>query len=322
MSVEEHFEAGAQAIADGNWKESMLNFNVITINFPDSIYGPEAYYYLGISYYYLQEYEFANNAFSEYLQGSINLRYFEEAILYKFSIASHFARGAKRRFFSMKKLPKLACGKKIALEIYDELIATVPCHQIAAESLVAKGFLLWEERSYRQAVESFQLVIRRFPKNELSTDSYVNISKVYLEQSYYEFQNPDILAFAQINLSRFERDYPRDERVFIVIDDVKAIEEIYAAGLYDTGLFYERICKPKASLIYYREAIYQFPETCVGEKCRDRLSLLDPCYNRDCKPLAVSEAVVENEELPDEILESEELMDNVNVEVDAEVIDD
>jgi outer membrane protein assembly factor BamD (BamD/ComL family) len=281
LPAPEHFAAGSQAMEDRNWQEAALHFNIVAHCFPRTSFGQEAPYYLGMAYFNLEEYDFANEAFSNYLKVQSNPRYFQETVEYKFCIAERFSAGAKRRFFGTKQLPKWASGQDMAVDIYDEVIATVPCHEMAARALVAKGNLLWSMKDYRGAVESFHLVIRRFPKHELAPECYLLISKLYLEQCHYEFQNPDILAFAQINARKFSRDFPREERLCQVEADVMAIKELYAKGLFDIGQFYERTCKPRAAIIYYQNTIHQFPETCIAAHCRERLNCLIPNY---CEP--------------------------------------
>ncbi len=278
MSCEKHFEAGALAIKNDEWEEAAYQFKMVTENFPTTPYGHEGYYYLAISYYYLAEYDLANNLFSEYLQCQTSPRFFQETIQYKLAIADRLAHGAKRRLFGTKKLPKWACGKELALEIYDEVIAAVPCHEIASQALIAKGYLLWTMGDHKAAVESFQLVIKRFAKSEFAPESFLLISKVYVDQAYRECQNPDILAFAEINLGRFEKQFPREERLLVARDDLRAIKEIYANGLYQMGLFYERTCQKHAAIIYYYNAIHQFPDTAIAEMSRCRLLCLDVTY--------------------------------------------
>lgn len=278
MSVQGHFEAAAKAYESCNWAEAAKHFSIVTLNFPTSTYAQEAYYFLGVSYYFLEEYDFANCSFSEYLKVQSNPRYFQSTVEFKFAIAEQLNAGAKRRIFGTKKLPKWASGQSLALEIYDEVIAAVPCSDLAAQALISKACLQWRMQNYRSAVESFLMVIRRFPKYEQTPDCYIYIGKIYLEQSRFEFQNSDILAFAQINLRKFERDFPRDERLCQAQEDVLAIKEIYANGLYETGRFYERTCKPRAAMIYYNDAVRQFPDTCVADVCRQRMLCLDPSY--------------------------------------------
>lgn len=278
-SAQEHFTMGCNAVEACEWREALRQFCIVITNFPATSYGQEAYYYEGICHYNLKEFDYANDSFTSYLKAQSNPRYFQETIEFKYAIAQQLSEGAKRRFFGTKKLPKWACGKALALKVYDEVIAAVPSHDIAARALVSKGCLLWKLRDYRSCNDAFQLVIRRFPKHELTPECYVYISRVFVDQCRIEFQNPDILAFAQINVRKFKQEFPREERICEAENNVLLIKEIYAKGLYDTGRFYERTCKPQASIIYYRNAIHQFPDTYVAEFCRCRLVCLDPTFN-------------------------------------------
>lgn len=274
MSPEEHFKAGYKAIEEGDWKEAQVNFSALTYNYPNSSYGQEGNYYLGIAWFRMREFDFANEAFSKYLKVKSNPKFFKEAILYKFDIAEEFRNGAPRRFFGTKQLPKWACGKSMALDIYDEVIGAMPSNEIAARALYAKGTMLWELKDYRASIDAFQMLIKRFPKYELAPEAYLDIGKIYRAQSRLEFQNPDILAFAQINLRRFKQDFPKEERLAEAENDVLQVKEIYAKGLYDTGQFYERVGQPLAAVLYYHNAIEQFPETSVAQRCQERLNCL------------------------------------------------
>ncbi len=46
--------------------------------------------------------------------------------------------------------------------------------------------------------------------------------------------------------------------------------------LYETAQFYERTDKAQASVIYYQNAITQFPDTKVADRCRNRLRAICP----------------------------------------------
>jgi outer membrane protein assembly factor BamD (BamD/ComL family) len=274
--AEEHFQWGLEALQNCNWKEACIQFRIITTSFPSTPYSQEGYFYLGVCWFNLEEFDFANDAFSLYLNSKSNPRFFQETIEYKFLIAEKLGNGARRRILSTKQLPKWASGRDLALKVYDEVIAAMPSNEMAAQALYSKGCLLWKMRLFRESIDSFQMVIRRFPRHELAPECYLTINRVYLEQSQLEFQNPDILAFAQINLRKFKNDFPREERICEAEEDVMQIKEIYARGLYDTALFYERTHKLSASVLYYKNTIKQFPDTCVAEWCRLRLAEIFP----------------------------------------------
>lgn len=277
MPPEEHFNKGAEAIACRDWYEGVRQFGILSINFPNSPLGQVSNFWLGVCYFYLSELDFANNAFTAYLGSQTTPQYFEETIRYKFEIANRFRCGAKKRLFGTQQLPKWAPADALTIEIFDEVIAAVPCHDLAAQSLYMKGWILWNDRVYGESVDVFAQLIRRFPKHELAPESYLAITDIYLEQSQVEFQNPDLLGLAEINVRKFQQDFPGDERLYQAEFNLQTIKETYAYGLYCTGLFYERICKPWASVIYYQRAMCMFPDTFVAQRCNARLTMLDGC---------------------------------------------
>lgn len=276
MSAQEHLAVGKSAFDRCLWREAATNFRVISLNFPASPCAEEANFLLGVSLYNLEEYEESNEALSSYLKASSAPERFQEALEYKFAIAEAFSKGAKRRFFGVRKLPKWAGGEELALEIYDEVIAAMPTGDLAACSLYSKGALLYRQQDYVGSIDAFQLLVRRFPKDELTPACYVAISRIYLKRAKSEFQNPDLLAMAQLNERRMAMHLPRHDMLEVVANNVAEIKERYARGLYDTGCFYERVQKPEASLLYYRNAIHQFPDTKVAQLCQKRIDLLAP----------------------------------------------
>lgn len=276
LSVEAHYTLASEAFEKKDFIEAAKQFNIVAINFPSSALASESLFFYGVCEYNNAEYEFANEAFSKYLKSQGHPKHFEDAIGYKFAIAEAFRMGAQRHFFSTKQLPKWASGRSFSVQIYDEVICSLPCHEYAAQSLYSKAYMLWQDREWRETIEAYQMLIRRFPKHELTPLAYLCVNRVYLEEAQFEFQNPDLLALAQINQRKFARDFPKDERISEGENVIQAIKEVYALGLYETGQFYERVSHPQASVIYYMSAVKQFPDTKIAELCRKRLSLLSP----------------------------------------------
>lgn len=281
LSVEEHYLNGMEGLKDQNYKLAVQEFNIVATCFPLSECAKDAHYYSGIAFFQLEEFDFANEAFSAYISQKNHPKFFMESIEYKFCIAEAFRKGAFRRPFGSKQLPKWASGEELGVTIYDEVIAALPSHDFAARALYSKACLLRIGKQYRDSIDALQLVVKRFPKHELAPESYLMIANIYLEQCETEFQNPDLLAFSEINLRKFKEQFPRDEKVTEAENVVMSIKETYAKGLYDTGQFYERIEEPRASIIYYRNVLIQFPETNIAKMC-------EACLKRLIKPANAS----------------------------------
>ncbi len=274
LTPEKHYQYGCEAYHFQDWKEAARHFQIVSHNFSHTQMGIESKFYLGISHFYFGEYEFANEAFSDYLRCTNNPEHLEDAIEYKYLIAQAFRAGAKRHIMGSKHLPAWLDATEQAIETYDEIITAFPCHRLAVEALYDKACLLWQIEDYRGGVESFTTLIRRFPKHEKAPESYLMICRLYLAQASKEFQNPDILALAELNVKKFENDFPTDERLEEARGYVQKVKETFAQGLYDTGRFFQRCRQPEASILYYQSAIDQFPETHVADHCRMRMDRL------------------------------------------------
>jgi outer membrane protein assembly factor BamD (BamD/ComL family) len=274
MSYLEHYSAGCRAFQSCHWNEAHRHFFIVSNSFNNCPLASEANFYLGVCFFNMNEFDIANEAFDVYLASTSNPQYFELAFGYKFAIAEQFRCGSKRRFCASRRLPKWACGRELAVKIYNEVISSLPSHEYAVQALYSKGWLLWEDRDHKGAVESFQSLVRRFPKHELTPECYILINHVYLDQSLHEFQNPDILALAEINTQRFIRAFPKEDRLTEAETLVQCIKEVNAKGLYDIAVFYETTNKPRAAVIYYQHTIARFPDTAFAREATFRLDIL------------------------------------------------
>ncbi|MCE2983543.1 MAG: tetratricopeptide repeat protein [Parachlamydia sp.] len=281
-----HYNRGCRFFNQENWRSAMDEFEKVIHFFPHSTEAAEAYYFLGICYFQKNEFDFANKAFSNYLTASVEPPYFEDAVYYKFCIAEHFRLGKRRRPLTYRYFPKWLPGETLALTIYDEVAIALPNHELTLSALYAKGQLLQKMGDFHEAIDTYQILIRRFPRHELTPSFYLNIAESYCQQSLYEFQNPDLLALAELNVRKFEEDFPRDERISLAEGYVCRMKEMYAKGLCDVGCFYERVGQPEAAVIYYESSMNEFPDTSVARYCKGRLRslgrLVEPEEDRSC----------------------------------------
>lgn len=274
MSVQEHYSAAMMAYEESKWEELMRQCAIILRNFPDTVFAIEGHYFLATAYARLEDYEMANRYISIYLKNQTTPKHFEEAIQLKFHIAEAFRLGARKHIFGVEKLPKWIPGDEEAITAYDEVIAALPHDETAAKALFGKAKVLLDMKDYKESVETFQTVIRRFPKHEHAVDSYLSISEAYLKQFRDESPDRDLLDLAEINLRKMQIDFPREERIGEAKKNFVEMQEIYAQNLYETARFYERRKESNASLLYYRKIVTQFPDTNAAALSRQRIEAL------------------------------------------------
>lgn len=258
----ECFTLANQYFENSEWIEVIRYTKIIIQKYPNSSFAKDALYYLGIAYFNLKDFEISNKYFTRYLKDDFNPKYFEETMHYKYSIAHYFKNGAKKRMFEWKKGPKILAAEEDAIVIFDEIIASMPTHEIAIRSLFAKAELLFNDNQFKEAVSSFELLIDRYEKHELAIESFIQIQKVFLKQTTYRKQDPNVLDLAKLNIERFNDTYPLEKEKTKILEDIFCqMQEKYAIGFLEIAQFYEKSKKKDAAILYYSKILNTFPET-------------------------------------------------------------
>jgi len=262
------------AYQNKNWEKVVLRAKQLLATYAESPFNAEAYYYKGVAYFHLQDYDIANEAFTKYLRNETTPKFFEDAIEYKFRIAEKFYEGARVHLLGVRGLPKIFSSKEEALAIYEEIITTLPRHDLTAKSLYKKGCILSDISDYKASVEAFQTLIRRFPKHYHAPEGFLGIQKVYLNQCEEEFPDPDVLQLAEINLYKFKESFPGEPRIEEAKEMLVKMEDRFAGDLFNMGDFYERTKKEEAAVMYYTSLMAQYPRSTFAEKaakCLERI---------------------------------------------------
>ncbi len=247
--------------------------------YPDSPFAHEAAYQCGETYFKMGEYELANVAFSKYLNQPGNIKHFEEVIHYKFTMAEMFRNGLKMRLFESHKLPRWAPSEEGAIALYDEVITTVPHEEIAAQSLWGKGKLQVVLEDFKDSIDTFQTLIRRFPKHDLAVQAYLEINQTYLQQCKTEHLDLDLLDLAEMNFRKFQLAFPREPRLEAAEKALTDMQQLYANNLLETGRYYEKVKKIPACIIYYNKVVSKYPDTEAAKQAQEKLERLQPNGN-------------------------------------------
>lgn len=274
VSVQEFYSYMREAIDDEDWWAAVDYAEVVLYHFPDSPYSREIPYFIGMAYYKLNQFELANDTLTEYLKQATATKHFEEAIEMKFSIAEFYRKGGKKHLFHSHKLPAIMPGQEDALAIYDEVITTLPHHDIAIQSLLGKAELQAYFEDFKPSIETLQMLIRRFPKHECAAEGYLRINQVYLQQCKMQHLDPDLLDLAEVNLRKFRLAFPREPRLSLAEEALKEMQEIFAQNLLETGAFFQKRKKTDASIIYYSKVIAKYPNSQAALAAREKLDLL------------------------------------------------
>lgn len=256
---------------EGSWKkaESALSSKIAGLS--PSLERSDLLFMRAVCLYNLQEYDHANDCFSEIMRSSSPTRT-KEIIEYKYHIAEKLRNGAKKRLMGVSYLPKWSSGQELALEIYDEICMIAPSHELAAYSFFAKSQLYLLLGDFTHSIEELQQLITKFPEHHLLPAAYLFQLKVYEQQAIKEPQNPDIVALSELVLERYETEYPNAHNKTQLYQSLAKIKEYYAQGILESAAFFERLNKPRAAALYYQSCSQQFPDTRSSHMAKHKLN--------------------------------------------------
>lgn len=263
-----------QAIHDQDWWSVVDFAEILSYNFATSPFAQDAAFIIGEAYLSLGHPTQANEYFTAYLNTQASPRRFEEAISHKFHIAERFKNGERKPLFNSHKGPKWLSAKEDAVEIYDQVIATLPHSEFAAKSLIGKATILAEMEDYKPSLETLDLLIRRFPKHELAAVAYLEKIHVYHMQCQGKSLDPDLLDLANVTLRKFKLVFPRESRLQEAENYIHEMEEAFAQNLVTTGAFFQKTKKVPAAKIYYNKAIAKYPNTIAAADAKQKLAAL------------------------------------------------
>jgi len=274
LSVEEHYKKGLEALQQKKWNDAEDQLRTVMTSFEASSLAREARYYLAVVFYEKNELDLANEEFSSYLHESNSPSHFEDVYRYKLSIAKKLASGHRRRIFGSQSMPKIMSGRSLALDVFDQVASGLPNHELAATALLGKGELLRLDEEFDAAIDTYQTVLRRFKGTAFALQAFQGMSACYIDQTARQPQNLDALVLAEINLKECAKEFPQAKEIAQLEAELLKMREQYVTALYETGLLYERMEKPRASVLYYHLALTKLPSSSVATLCQQRLKEL------------------------------------------------
>jgi outer membrane protein assembly factor BamD (BamD/ComL family) len=271
---EDIYRKVVEAYQAHDWETVKKEGSLLVRHYPHSPFAQDVYFYLGTGLYQLRTFDQSDLYISKYLATEGASRHFEEAMLIKYRIARGYQRGKMKPLFGFRPLPNIFGAKEDALKIYDEIIASMPRHDLAAQSLYYKGHLLLTQKNYQESVETFQTLIRRFPKHTLAVDGYLAVLDVYLMRAKKDFADPDLLDLAFVNQRQFKQHFPTEGRVEDGEAKILQLKEMLAQDLMKVAKFYKKSKKIDAIKLYYTAIIERYPETACAREAENLLHAL------------------------------------------------
>lgn len=271
-SEQNTFEEVKSLSQQKKWNQVIDVATTMEKNYSESLFLKEVYFFLGKAYFHDGDSDLANRYFTKFLESDGASIYFEEAISYKYFIAEKFENGHYGHLFGVKVLPRLEPMWEVAYQLYDEVMYTLPRHEVAAKAMFNKARMLAYDTSFDEANDTLTNLIRRFPKNILAQKAYVQIVKNYNAKVCYEYLDPRAYEFAMINQKKFANSYPSSTLRKEMDEQVLAITDLFAEDVYKSAMYFDKKDNKESALMYYRSLLQKYPKSKFALRAANKIA--------------------------------------------------
>ncbi|GAB6187361.1 tetratricopeptide repeat protein [Thermopirellula anaerolimosa] len=277
------FGEGVEAYRQKDYVTAAARFKKAAAHWPDSPLQEDALFYLGESYYFLDRYAKANEAYDQLLKKYEFTRYLDTAVRRQFAIGRYWEQveAARPSFlglvqFSDPTRPKFDTWGR-ALKAYQSVRLYDPTGPLADDSLLATGNAYFLKGRYEEAAFHYDLIRKDHPRSE-----YVIPASLLGIKSYtLSYQGPtydgtplekaeeisdEVLALYSTELG--------DDRIKL-IEEKNRIYEEKAMRDYAIGQYYDARKYYGAARYYYRLVLQDFPDSKAAVMAAQRIRQID-----------------------------------------------
>ncbi len=274
-TVQDHHSSLQHALQKKEYKLVIEAGKAILAIAPQSPFAAETTYTIGVAYFNLNDFDLANTYFSTFLEKYATPEFFEQAVEYKYKIAEEFETGSGRHMFGVESLPKWVSAWDDAFALYEEIIKTLPNHEVAARAMFRKAVMQYTEKKTKEALDTYRTITRRFPKHPLAPESYLAIAKIYHDHSLNDYPDKDFLEQARLNVKRFRKDFPSEERLIVAQSLLVEMQDAFAKDLWVSAQYYEKKKNLDAARLYLEKIARLYPESSYAKDAIAKLTILD-----------------------------------------------
>ncbi len=258
---------------NGDYWTALGYYKVVTKEYPESIFAPEAYFQMNKCYVERGQYEEAYLCLGEIIKRYPDYQNFNQVIGEQFKIASQLQNGATPWLWGL--VPWIASTTDI-IKYYEGVVKNAPYSDYAPIALMNISFVAEDGDKPEIAEDALDRLINNYPNSLFTPDAYLQMAKIYnnLVQGaeYDQFSTKKAIAFYQDYLILF----PQEAGISNAEKSLDNMRDTYARSRLVMGDFYYYYrTDNKAASIFYNEAITLAPDSPAATEARKQLAKID-----------------------------------------------
>ena len=193
-------------------------------------------------------------------------------------------------YLDMKKVMVLGYGVPVpgitgvekAAKMYGTILKNAPYSIYAPITQFNLGLAFERGRKIKEARESYQKVLDKYPNSDVCDDALYQIAYIYMQLGLTSSsQDLSALVLARETFEDFLLQYPKSEKAPQARDNLATIGRTEAGNLIDIAKWYDWSKDYKAAIIYYSDVVRKQPRTADAEFAKTRIEELRGQYGDD-----------------------------------------
>jgi outer membrane protein assembly factor BamD len=269
-NAQELFQKGQAAEKDGNFKRAIRAYRTLVKRHPRDVLAPGALFRAAELLEQRHDYLRAAEFFRALVQSYPSSPRFDEAIEAQFRIGEIYLGGKKLKLLGIP----IASSLDRAVEIFAAVVRTAPYGKYTARAQFDIGLARQKQGSNDAALQAYQAVVDKFPKEPVAADSQYQIGYIWFNAARTGTKDIAATKNAKTAFEDFLFRYPNSEKAAQARADLELLQQKQTISSFQVAKFYDKQKNYRAAVIYYNEVIRQQPGSDESERAKKRIDQL------------------------------------------------
>jgi outer membrane assembly lipoprotein YfiO len=196
--------------------------------------------------------------------------HFDEAIEAQFRIGEIYLGGKKLKLLGVP----FGSSMDKAVEIFAAVVRTAPYGKYTARAQFDIGLAREKQGANDAAIEAYQAVVDKFPKEPVAVDAQYQIGYIWLTAARSGTKDVAATTNARTAFQDFLFRHPNSEKTAQARSNLQMLERKQTATSFQVAKFYDKQKNYRAAVIYYNEVIRQEPGSTESDRAKKRIDQL------------------------------------------------
>jgi len=252
-----------------NYNEALREFKKLINKYPKSYQAAEAQFYIGEVLMHQEKLYEAYQAYQKVIDIYPFSERINDVIKKEFDIAEAFISGKERKTLGVLPL------ENPAIEILKKIIENSPYGPLAPLAQYKLGLVLKSLARFTEAEEEFEKVISKYPQSEWVEPARYQMAVCLASISPKPDYTQEKTLEAREKFEEFVKTHSEENLSLEAERKITELKEKEAESNFKIASFYEKQKDYKASKVYYRHIIENYPGSIWAAKSLERLKILE-----------------------------------------------